>query len=159
MDHKTQVATILVSIGQDFTKLGQLLSKKIDRDVILSQDAYQQAYRKKSIKRDANAPKKNVTSYLHYSNMHRDRLVKAHPDLPQTEIARLLGTEWRALTPEEKQVYVKMAVDDKARFDKEMRSYEDGITAPSKRAPATPTSPETPAVDIHPKKKAKKSKH
>lgn len=41
-----------------------------------------------------------------------------------TDITRLLGREWSALPPEEKQVYLDEAQKDKERYEREMQLYK-----------------------------------
>ena len=51
--------------------------------------------------KDPNAPKKAVSAYLLYSNSVRDAVRAANPTMKVTEIAKLIGAQWKALSEEE----------------------------------------------------------
>ncbi|KAI8340472.1 high mobility group box domain-containing protein [Chlamydoabsidia padenii] len=117
-DHNAQVAAILVSIGEDFARLGRLLNEQSGSKV----NSRKVSSGKKE--KPADAPKKNVSSYLHFSLKTRQRLQEENPQLNQRELAQLTGIEWRGLTSEQKQVYNDMANKDKERYKKEMEAYK-----------------------------------
>ncbi|ORZ22146.1 high mobility group box domain-containing protein [Absidia repens] len=170
---KAQVSDILLSIGQDFTKLGSLLANNKAEVLAASSNVKAASSHppKKRVKKDIHAPKRNITSYLHFSNKNRERLVRDNPDLAQTEIAKLMGEEWRKLTDAEKEPFQKLANEDKARFDKEMAAYKPGevkevatSTAPAKKARTASPSPapvaaEAPAPTESTKSSKKHKKH
>ncbi|KAI8093822.1 high mobility group box domain-containing protein [Halteromyces radiatus] len=156
------LADAFVAAGKSLIQLGELLTAQNKKKTM---DMGQE---KKRVKKDVNAPKKNTSSYLHFSNENRPRLVKENPALPQTEIAKLLGEEWRNLTEQQKEPYRVMAEKDKARFDKEMETYvpshdldDSTVTKKSKiTPPKEPISPPAvvPAATEESKKKKKKNK-
>ena len=55
-------------------------------------------------KKDPNAPKQPMTSYLLYCADVRDKIKIEHPQLTQREIASEMGRRWKELTPEMKKV-------------------------------------------------------
>jgi hypothetical protein len=126
------------------------------------------AEKKKKIEKDPNAPKRNLSSYMLYSQAVRPATVAAHPDLKAVDIAKLIGEKWNALSDKEKQPYVKMAEKEKARFDKETKHYkatlgESDDSTPAKRKAEVVAEPEPTPTIITPsskkEKKAKKTKH
>lgn len=46
-----------------------------------------------------------MNSFMRFSNEHRQKVREENPDLPMTEIAKILGSMWRKLTDEEKKEY------------------------------------------------------
>ena len=79
---------------------------------------------KKKAKKDPNAPKKPMSSYMFYMNTNRSRVKEENADATFGDIARLVAAEFKELTAEQKEKYEKMAQDDKERYQKEMESYE-----------------------------------
>ncbi len=72
-------------------------------------------------KKDPNAPKKPSTSYLFFSNEKRGELKSQ--GVNQNEIPAKLGEMWKALSDEQKKPYVQKQAEDKARYEKEMKTY------------------------------------
>lgn len=81
------------------------------------------APKKAKAKKDPNAPKKPLSAYFMFSKENRERLKEANPDAGVSDIAKLLGAEWKNVTAEEKAKYEKMAAKDKARYKEEMENY------------------------------------
>lgn len=74
-------------------------------------------------KKDPNAPKKPMSSYFQYSVSNRARIKEENPDAAFGDIAKLVSTQFKALTDNEKKKYEDMAVKDKARYQEEMKDY------------------------------------
>ena len=47
-----------------------------------------------------------------------------------TEIVRIIAEKWSALSPEEKAPYIKMAEDDKVRYNQEISTYDGPLHVP-----------------------------
>ena len=77
---------------------------------------------------DPNAPKKNVSSYMHFCKEKRKQVKEDYPDLGTSEIGSKLGELWRALSDKDKTNYVKQAEADKTRYQTEMKSFEPTMT-------------------------------
>lgn len=111
------------------------------------------------MEKDPNAPKRNLSSYMLYSQAVRPETVSKRPELKAVDIAKLIGEKWNALTDKEKQPFVKQAEKEKARFDKENSSYkatlgEDHDSTPTKRKA---DEPKKKSEDEPSKKKSKSS--
>lgn len=78
---------------------------------------------KPKVRKDPNAPKKAVTSYICFCNEQRQAVRQKNPNMAITEIAGVLGTMWKALSEKEKAKYEKQAQQDKVRYENEMKSY------------------------------------
>eukprot|EP00339_Tiarina_fusa_P014549 CAMPEP_0117052814 /NCGR_PEP_ID=MMETSP0472-20121206/36505_1 /TAXON_ID=693140 ORGANISM="Tiarina fusus, Strain LIS" /NCGR_SAMPLE_ID=MMETSP0472 /ASSEMBLY_ACC=CAM_ASM_000603 /LENGTH=423 /DNA_ID=CAMNT_0004767581 /DNA_START=91 /DNA_END=1362 /DNA_ORIENTATION=+ len=89
--------------------------------------------KKKKIPKDDDAPKRPLSSYLYFANDKRASVVAKHPNVPQTEIAKILGTMWSKLDKNKPgargaKKYEDMAAADRARYQEEKEKY-DAIVA------------------------------
>lgn len=82
--------------------------------------------KRKRAKKDPNAPKRALSAFFFFSQLKRQSITAEHNDWKVGQVAQELGRMWKALTEEEKKVYEKMAIDDKARYEVEMRDYKNG---------------------------------
>jgi len=80
--------------------------------------------KKKRKKKDPNAPKKNVSAFFHFSNRIRPKIKAENPKATFGEIGKLVGAAWGKLEPSDKKEYDALAVDDKARYEKEFSAYK-----------------------------------
>eukprot|EP00553_Chaetoceros_curvisetus_P007116 CAMPEP_0204612176 /NCGR_PEP_ID=MMETSP0717-20131115/276_1 /ASSEMBLY_ACC=CAM_ASM_000666 /TAXON_ID=230516 /ORGANISM="Chaetoceros curvisetus" /LENGTH=404 /DNA_ID=CAMNT_0051624149 /DNA_START=83 /DNA_END=1297 /DNA_ORIENTATION=- len=81
--------------------------------------------RKKKKNKDPNAPKRARGSFVLFTNDIRPKIMKEFPATKFTELGTIMGKQWRALDPKEKQKYEEMANQDKIRFKKEMMEYNE----------------------------------
>ena len=113
------------------------------KDYIVPSDDELLASKKGSKKsdKDPNAPKRNKTAYIYFcSDKRAEAKSELGDDAKATEVTALLGKMWKELKEdddrsEELEKYTKMAVDDKARYQDEIKMYtpsSDEETAPKK---------------------------
>jgi len=74
--------------------------------------------------KDPNKPKRNMSAFFLYSNEHRNRVKQENPNIKFGEVAKVLSTEFRALSAKEKKKWDKLAEKDKQRYTEQMESYE-----------------------------------
>lgn len=79
--------------------------------------------RNKRPQKDPFAPKRASGAYVFFTNVMRPMVMKQFPGIKFVEMGRILGERWRALTPDEKSRYEKLAQEDKVRFQREMQQY------------------------------------
>jgi hypothetical protein len=79
--------------------------------------------RGKKAPKDPAAPKRASGAYVFFTNEMRPVVMQQFPGIKFTEMGRILGERWRALTPEEKQKYETAAAEDKVRFQSEIQVY------------------------------------
>lgn len=79
--------------------------------------------RNKRPQKDPYAPKRASGAYVFFTNEMRPVVMKQFPGIKFVEMGRILGERWRALTPDEKSRYEKLAQEDKVRFQMEMQQY------------------------------------
>lgn len=97
-----------------------------------------------------------------YSQSVRPDVVKQNPTVRPVDIAKIIGEKWNALTDKEKQPFVKAAEKEKARFDKETKSYKATLGEPAESTPAKRKAEQPiaePASEKKEKKKSKKASH
>ena len=85
--------------------------------------------------------KRPMSAYMWYINSQRESYVKKNPTAKLTEISIELSKLWRALTPEEKEIYEQKFTDDKERYTREREAIHDKIKEDNKDIPEKPKSP------------------
>ncbi|XP_034526870.1 uncharacterized protein LOC105239723 [Ailuropoda melanoleuca] len=80
--------------------------------------------KKRKPPRDISVPRAPVTGYVIFLNEQRSQLRARHPDLPFTEITKILAAQWAQLSQEKKQRYVYQADEDKQRYLRELQAYQ-----------------------------------
>jgi hypothetical protein len=80
---------------------------------------------KKKKKKDPAKPKKALSGYFFFGNSIRARLVKENQTAKVTDIAKLISAEWAKISDKGKEKYTKMNADDKIRYEKQLKEYED----------------------------------
>ena len=78
--------------------------------------------KKPKVEKDPNAPKVNVSAYAFYVAQTRGAVMKDHPEMGFKDVAALVGQSWKALTPEQQQPFVAMAIADRERYDREKQA-------------------------------------
>lgn len=64
-------------------------------------------------------PKKPLSAFFYFAKERRTGLKMEQPDLKVTEVAKVIGVEWHKLTDKEREHYVKLALDDRSRYENE----------------------------------------
>lgn len=75
--------------------------------------------------KDPDAPKKPITGYIYFNKHKIDDYKKKNPDqkLKVTLISKQSGQEWKNMSDIEKDKFLKMAIKDKKRYEKEIILY------------------------------------
>lgn len=71
------------------------------------------------------APKKPSTSYFIFTSDKRPEITKNYPEKKVTEIAKMLGDEWKGISDEEKKKYQEKATKLKNVYDSEIAKWHD----------------------------------
>jgi high mobility group protein B2 len=79
--------------------------------------------KRKQPSRDKNAPKKPITAYLAYRNANITALKEANPKTTFSEHSKKLSEMWKELSHTEKEPFLKIAEEDKRRYEKELANY------------------------------------
>lgn len=81
------------------------------------------AGKKKKAKKDPDAPKKAMSAFMYFSNKMRPKIKAENPDISFGDLGKRIGELYRALTPEEKEPFEKMATNDKKRYERDNAAY------------------------------------
>ncbi|KAJ8382135.1 hypothetical protein SKAU_G00029130 [Synaphobranchus kaupii] len=81
--------------------------------------------KKRKPQREFSAPRAPTTGYVIFVNERKVQLKSENPDLPFTEITKMLGIQWSQLSLEEKQKYNNEAEKDKQRYIRELIAYQN----------------------------------
>jgi len=78
----------------------------------------------KKAPKDANAPKKPLSSYFMFTRDRRAALKASQPDLKTTELAKAMSAEWKALDGAAKDKYTAEAAQAKAEYATKLAEYK-----------------------------------
>ena len=78
---------------------------------------------KKRERKDPNAPKNPVSSYMYFTGSYRAELRRKHPDWTFAQLGQEVGRKWKALTLEERAPHDERAAADKLRWRAELEAY------------------------------------
>jgi len=84
--------------------------------------------------KDPNAPKRNMSSYMFYSNENRSKFKEANPEASFGDLAKIISKAFKELSEEEKKPYEEKAAADRERYKKEMDAYDGPKEPPAKKA-------------------------
>ena len=105
---------------------------------------------KVSVKKTKEGPKRGRTGYIFFCTEHRPLIKQEDSDLNTKEITSRLGAKWKSLSEEEKSPYVKLAEEDKKRYEEEKLNWGNNSESSTQKYDDI----DTPVKD----KKEKKSK-
>ncbi|GFH32695.1 HMG box domain-containing protein [Haematococcus lacustris] len=71
-------------------------------------------------KKDPNAPKKPLSSYMIWCQENRERIKTDHPDMKLTEISSEMGRQWKEVDEDTKKEYHAKAETEKGKYKKAM---------------------------------------
>jgi hypothetical protein len=74
--------------------------------------------------KDPNAPKRNLSAYLLYSQDNRPRVVKANPNAKHTAIMGLVAKEWGKLSDAAKKPYEARSAKMKKAYQAKLEKYK-----------------------------------
>ena len=67
----------------------------------------------------ADGPKRATSAYFYYAADRRVWFKEHQPDLKMTEVAKLVGAEWKGMSDKQRKKYNDLAAKDKARYERE----------------------------------------
>lgn len=103
----------------------QLSGKDFSQDEILTliMDS-KLKWPKPKVKKDPTKPKQGLSAYIMFTSEIREQTKKEHPDMPMTELSKVMGAKWKTLTADEKVPYVTKSDADKVRAKAEIATWE-----------------------------------
>jgi len=129
-----------------------LNNPQVDEDDSSDDDAPLKKQKKQKKKKDKNAPKKNMTAFLIFSNAERPKVMEENKEAGVAGWGKILGEKWKALSEEEKEPWQEKAKEDKARYEEEMEKYK------AEKAARVAAGEESPDEEPSPKKRKTSSK-
>lgn len=79
--------------------------------------------KKKKAAKDPNAPKRPMSAYFLYSNAVRNSVKEQNPEAKFGDIAKIISSQYKALSESELAEWQKKADADKERYQAEMEAY------------------------------------
>ena len=101
----------------------RVLEHPLEFSSIIEDFEFTEGPKRKKMKKDPNAPKRNMTPYFLFSISARPAMQKENPSAGFGEIARLLSAKFNGLPDKEKAHWRAKADEDKIRYEKEMEKY------------------------------------
>jgi len=92
--------------------------------------------KRKKKQKDPNAPKRALSGFFFFCNEQRPDVKKIHPEWTVGDIAKEMGKRWEVCTDRTR--FDAMSVADKARYEKEITAYKQGILPEKKVATKAP---------------------
>eukprot|EP00984_Skeletonema_dohrnii_P025024 scaffold14173_cov110-Skeletonema_dohrnii-CCMP3373.AAC.1 len=78
----------------------------------------------KKAKVDPNAPKKNLTAYMHYATYARGYLKPRNPNVKGSDITIIVRRGWDAMSAQERNYWNETAAADKERYETDLAEYK-----------------------------------
>merc|ERR1712048_1420510 len=78
----------------------------------------------KKPKQPESMPKRPMSSYFLFANARRESMKVEHPDKKLTELAKLIGAEWKTISAEDKKAYEDKVVVAKKEYEQKMEEYK-----------------------------------
>lgn len=69
------------------------------------------------------SPKRPVSAYMHFCCEKKPDIIREHPEFTFAEIIKTLGTIWRNMSDDEKNVYIKLQEEGKQAYEQVIREY------------------------------------
>ena len=82
-------------------------------------------------KKDPNAPKRPLSSYMIFAGETRASIVAENPGASIGEVGKALGAKWKAFSAEEKAPFEAKARDAKVKYEEAMKAYKASASAAS----------------------------
>jgi hypothetical protein len=101
----------------------QAILAKVIRDNI-PKNVKNKTTRSIKAKKDPEAPKRPLSSYMFFCKVDRPNVKASNPDMKSVDITREMGKNWKALSDKKKDIFIKQAEDDKIRYTNELNNYE-----------------------------------
>ena len=80
-------------------------------------------YKKMTSTQKEGGLNKNKSAYLHFCSQERTKIKSEKPDIKSTDIVKVMGERWKALTEKDKEQYNALAKIDKERYMSEKQAH------------------------------------
>jgi hypothetical protein len=79
---------------------------------------------------ETQAPKRSLTSYIFFCKEQRNLLKEQQPNLSTKDLTTELGKRWKSLSDDQKLPYVKLAENDKTRYNSQKNTQHETTKTP-----------------------------
>ena len=79
-------------------------------------------------------PKPPRTAFMLFSVHHGESVKENNPNLPVSDVLSVIAEDWKALTPEARAPYERLAAEDKKRHEAQMEEYRDSVSVDGEQA-------------------------
>ncbi|KAK1743780.1 high mobility group protein [Skeletonema marinoi] len=80
--------------------------------------------KKATVPKDPDAPKKNLTAYMHYATYARAYLKPRSPNMKGSDVTVIVRRGWDAMSAQERNYWNEKAADDKERYETDLAEYK-----------------------------------
>ena len=118
---QVRIAEISKLLGQSWREMSTKEKAPYDKKAAADKARYEkemQSYK------PPYKPKRAMVAFMFFSIEQRPSVQAKHKDMGIAEISKILGANWRGMSDKAKKPYQDLAVKDKARYEKEMKSYK-----------------------------------
>jgi hypothetical protein len=140
---KINIGEIFITDEDDikFIKLDGLIT--VEEANLILQKELDQIKNVQVAGKNSNKPKRGLSAFMFYIRERHKPIKDAEPNISFGEIGKKIGLEWGSLTYGEKARFQKLAVADKARYEKEMENYtpSPGRVTKKRRKKKDPNAP------------------
>lgn len=130
---RTQLA--IKRLRLEYAILLERLEAKTDQAQLSEPPKKKTKFKAKPKERDPNLPKRPTNSYLIFCEMEKDnikqRLEAENPPGTVYDMSKVLTETWKGLSEEDKKPYVKLYEDDRERYSREIKAYNESKKPPS----------------------------
>lgn len=70
-------------------------------------------------------PKRPLTSYMLFSQEHREEITKKYPDLKITDISAKITEQWKNLSEKEREAYKKRSDENRELYNTQMKEWRE----------------------------------
>jgi hypothetical protein len=121
----------------DLEKFAQnTLNKIMTDDVFMTtEEELKKIIKSPKLKKDPDAPKASVNSFILFCRDNRDDVKKENPTLKSSEITKKLGEMWKSSDPDLIEEYKEKSKEDKERYERELEDYlpKEGFQNPKEK--------------------------
>ena len=125
MTKRIQVASIAEQFEEtEIDVIQNALAKKRKSEDLPTKKG-QRTKKKAKAPKDHNAPKKNLTAYMHYATYARDYIKSRDRQLKATDVTIHVQRGWDAMTAVERNYWNEKAAADKERYERQLADYKN----------------------------------
>jgi hypothetical protein len=121
-------AAMTMEEKEPYNKLYELDVKRYREDLAkLSPTELKFLKQQRKLKRKTKVTtvKRPRSCFMIYMNKNRAEVVEENPKLSVPQIAQLIGEKWKSLTPEERDIYICLAKEERIQYDQKIKEITD----------------------------------